>query len=211
MIKGTEKKVRQQQGLGHVLGPQQTGQSQVAALNNQLDNVLEEKERLTYKAPFTGLVVNRSNTVGTNRWYGKDSYLLSVIIPRQWQVIAYVPEESLYRLQTIGHAFFLSTVPNTPALDLKLLSHSISRADSLEEPYLASLYGGSLSVNTPGPKNKLLPLKQSVFPFIFRVTTTSSFPPYEQRGVVVIEGKRESIIKRFYLHALSLFVRESTF
>lgn len=210
-IRAAEKKIRQQQGMGQKLGSKQLSQSDIDALKGQLKNLQKQKNKLILTSTFTGYVVNRTPNIGPSRWYAESTFLMSVITLSQWQVIAYVSENDLNRIsKSIHNGFFLSNLPDEPSLHLKLSSQSIARASQLDNPYLSNTYGGPLTVNASGSAQSHLTLNQSVFPITFEVINPTSIF-YEQRGVVVIEGRAQSIIKRFYLHVLALFVRESSF
>lgn len=210
-IEQIKTKIRQQQGLGQQLGGKQADKTELKALENQLKNILEEQARLNLPAPFKGFIYNRAPNILPYRWYRANTYLFSIAQPEKWVIKAYIPEYELGRIDYIKEPLFLSNNADTPPIQLNLLTKPLSRVENLDNPYLASIYGGDLAVFQPTQKNPHMELKESYYEFSFESTTPINFIQYEQRGVVIMKVARESFIKRILQHVVAIFIRESSF
>ncbi len=204
-------KLRQQQGLGQQLGPKQADNSELIALLNQEKNLLKQADRLTIEAPFAGFIFNRAPIINAPRWYADDTYLMSVASTNRWVIKAYASEIDIDRFKSIKQAFFLSNSTDTPPLLLGLLERPLTRAASLDNAYLSSVHGGTLSTYPPSQnQDEAYRLKPSVYPFVFSVQPSVRLN-YEERGVVIVDVESRSIIKRLYLKLIGILVRESSF
>lgn len=211
-IKQLQVKLLQQRGKGDELGYKISDQTQLDALNNELENTEEELKRLVIKAPFDGVVFNQNTEILSNRWYKEDTFLMSIINNQDMTITAFIPENALDRVKFIKDAYFLSDNANTPAIPLKLISKPIASSSNLDSPYLASTYAGPLAIVGHDKANPFQ-LKDSIYEYRFSINNDKFKQPLknEERGVVKMTVQRQSFLKRMYLNFVAILLKESGF
>ncbi|MEI7215215.1 HlyD family efflux transporter periplasmic adaptor subunit [Pectobacterium versatile] len=169
-----------------------------------------QRQRLTIRAPQTGVVRDLARDMTAGRWLTADTPLLRVVEPTQGRVIGYIPEESLMRTQEGMQGIFLTDDPAFPRLDVTL--HDIAPTGSayLQQEMLASDRHGPIAVRRDRDHNPQPVQAQYRVRFIVQ---EEQFLPLQQplRGSVILEGEKESILGTVWRRVAALGIRESGF
>lgn len=202
-------KIRQEQKTGKKLGYKQTTQQELSSLQNQLQNLLEESEKLAIKAPISGEFYAEKPSFKPGVWIGKKSLIGEIINPYNPLVIAYVSEEDIHRVKLGNAAIFYAS--DDALIKRHLIVSKIDRAsiERLPNPYLSSLYGGALA-SSKDSQGEIV-LKEALFRVQFSFKTPPAPIHNIIRGKVVIMGKKESYLNRVWKKIVTIFIKESVF
>ena len=209
MIDLLQIKIRQEQKTGKKLGYKQTTQQELSSLQNQLQNLLEESEKLAIKAPISGEFYAEKPSFKPGVWIGKKSLIGEIINPYNPLVIAYVSEEDIHRVKLGNAAIFYAS--DDALIKRHLIVSKIDRAsiERLPNPYLSSLYGGALA-SSKDAKGEIV-LKEALFRVQFSFKTPPAPIHNIIRGKVIIMGKKESYLNRVWKKIVTIFIKESVF
>jgi len=144
-------------------------------------------------------------------WLKENTPLAMLIDPTASIVEAYVGEEDLRRI-AVGTAgvfhpdnFDLASVPVT------VISIDDGSSRTLAEHSLASINGGDIPVRQGTTGDHSLIPESPVYRVLLRPNGGLPAPDRVQRGRVLLEGERESLVGRSLRVAIGVLVRESGF
>ncbi|POZ59963.1 peptidase M50 [Chromobacterium alticapitis] len=190
----------QQQGL--TLQKQwQAAQQQVVALERQ-------EKRLQLIAPFDGRLADASDALRVGTVVAAGERLLQVVGPRGMRGDAFVDEEGLVRLRQGGKATFVANSGEGWSISCRLGAIDRLNLATLDEPLLASTYGGSIP--TEARDYGLVPLHA-----LFRVRLVDCDQPdaplREMAGVARLSGEHYSLLQRGWRRLAATLEREAGF
>jgi len=166
-------------------------------------------EQLQIRAPFDGRLVQLDETLADGRWINPD-LPLAVVADEQLVVVCYVSEREVERLQTAATGRFYPAGNVYRPLDLRVISIDRVSTRQLEEPWLASLYGGDVAV-VRDKQGKMLS-HEAVYRVLLGVEAVKhTAPPSMLRGTVYIDAERRSMIGHIWQVVASVIIRESGF
>lgn len=158
----------------------------------QLDGLLEEQARLTVTAPFDGAILARNLDLAVGGWVAPREMLFAVGDRRRSAVEAFVGEDDLARLHVGGAARFVPEAPEFGRHACRIASIDPFNVTELDEPALASVYGGRLNVRDDGHGN-LLPVAG-----LYRVRldqcSPALAPSIRVRGMAHLEADGQSML-----------------
>ncbi|GAA4649433.1 HlyD family efflux transporter periplasmic adaptor subunit [Kistimonas scapharcae] len=181
-------------------------------LSTQLQNIRSLKarqQRLIAQAPYEGVVTDLSPEVRTGQWVTESEPLLSVLDQTHPQLIGYLDESALMRVQSGMTGFFYpekgrwSPIPVTVE---EVETRAIHELDSL---YSASLFGGDLAVRETRDR-ELIPVK-GTYRVFFYLPDDSVLPERVLRGAIVINAASESLVTGWWRKVVAMLHRESGF
>lgn len=179
-------------------------------VKNQQENITRHLNKLQINAPISGQIANKDPLLAITQNISKDTFLFSILNLAEYQVMAYIPEYELNRIEYMREPVFLSDNANQPAIPLSFKSKSVYAQQTLSTPYLASTYEGVISVYPTTHPTQEVKLKDSYFQMNFTVPNGVKLP-FEQRGWVVMKVKRQSLASRAYVKLAGLLIKESAF
>jgi len=169
--------------------------------------LLDQKARLDVTAPIAGKVVDIADGLIRGMWVPAKARLASVIDPARLTVEAYVDESDLARIEPGDAATFWADADSRIEVPLRVVEIATASTQTLSEPYLASAYGGPISVRTPR-ENELVPDRT-----LYRVTLIprGRTPPPTRvlRGHVALRGEAISLVERMWRSFHAVLIRES--
>ena len=196
----------------------QAGRSETAAdvgiLEQRLAQALAEyrglaaqRERLLLRAPHAGLVRDLSRDLRPGGWLAAESVLVRVI-GSGGRLRGYLPEGDLWRVEPGAPGNFIADDPARERLPVQVQAIAATGAAYLEQEALASDRGGPLAVRRD-EERRARPLQaQYAVHLSLDAAQTVSQP---RRGVVELQGRRESILGATWRRLAALGVRESGF
>ena len=184
--------------------------AEVEQLRARRQGLLAEQEALTIKSPMAGIVALPRDRFGSGDWVEKNSLLATVSNLQQFQIIAYVSEFDLYRLQRGAQALFFSPVAGSKPLAAAVVSIDEHSLTELENPSFASLYKGSLPVKSTDGQ------AMTVMGTYYKVVLTPTevvepVPLFALDGTVRIEVAPESMAVKARNKIAGVLIRESVF
>jgi len=169
--------------------------------------LLDQKAQLEVTAPIAGKVVDMAEGLAPGLWVPAKSRLASVIEPQSITGEAYLDEADLDRVAVGDTATFRAEADSRIAVALRVVEIARASTRTLPDPYLASTYGGPITVRTP-KQNELVPDRT-----LYRVTLApqgdAPLPTRVLRGHVVLHGEPVSIAVRTWRSFFAVVIRES--
>ncbi|MHB9796229.1 HlyD family efflux transporter periplasmic adaptor subunit [Pseudomonas sp. MT3] len=212
-VRGSEASIRGYEGrlAGMLADPQGLAEEAVTRQRlgveyQQARAARNEMARLTLQAPFAGRWMDVNPEWKAGQWINTREPIGVLVDPGSWLVDAYVKQDEVQRLTDGGRVrFYPEGVPSP--IDGQVVLIGTTRVSQLEQPMLASRYGGPLNVNAQG--DALVPN-----PALFHVLVKlEEAPPnlHETRGHLQIDGARRSWLGEGLTRLLAVALRESGF
>jgi putative peptide zinc metalloprotease protein len=169
--------------------------------------LLDLKEKLSVVAPVNGEVVDIAEDLEAGQWIPAKSRLASIIDPKTTTVEAYIEEGDLDRIRPGDTAQFFAEADSRNVVALNVVAVARASTRVLSDPYLASIYGGPITVRTP-KQNELVP-DQTYYRVTLTPSVTTAPPKQMIRGRVALHGDAVSIAQRTWRLLYAVFIRES--
>lgn len=168
----------------------------------------EAQRQLTLTAPFSGVVVNRLETVTPGEWVADGEALISLVDPTEQIVEAFIAGDHP-GIERHSEAFFYPDNPDIPPMPCRVETRDQVNIQRLQETMLASRYGGPILVREEHTES-LIPREAH---FRILLIPQTDLPPLTQilRGTVTLTVPPESPASRLWQHLASLLLRESGF
>lgn len=168
-----------------------------------------QRERLQLRAPHDGVVRDLPADLAAGRWLAPQQPLLRVVA-QQARLRGYLAEESLWRIEVgaLGR-FIASADPWLAGLPVRLTEVDVTGSAYLDQPALASDQGGPIAVSRDAQQRPAP--EQGQYGVRLVPQDKLQAPRQPQIGVVVLQGKSESILGAIWRRVAALGVRESGF
>ncbi|MHA6493525.1 efflux RND transporter periplasmic adaptor subunit [Pseudomonas borbori] len=168
-----------------------------------------QRERLQLRAPHKGVVRDLSTELAAGRWLAPQQPLLRVVA-QQARLRGYLSEESLWRIKVGAQGLFIGSAnPWLAGLPVQLTEVDVAGSAYLDHPALASDQGGPIAVSRDAQQRPAPEQGQYGVRLVPRGELQA--PQQPQVGVVVLQGKSESILGAMWRRVAALGVRESGF
>lgn len=175
----------------------------------ELRGLQAKRDNLTLRAPMSGIVRDRADSLTAGRWIDQKLPLAYLIDTTDVEIEGLVPVDELVYVAVGQPAWFIPLDLTRQAIEAHVTE--IAEVDEREftVPYLASIYGGDVPVRKYD-KGRLRP-EVSVYRVRLQVEETGS--PVEQAivGHVQIQGQMSSLAKRAWDQTVAVLIRESGF
>lgn len=192
-------------------------QRSLAAVNQQLLTQLERRlqglharlDRLTLRAPFSG-VVETLVPLHEGQWVGKDSTLLSMHSTGQAVIYGLVSEQDLVMLKRGQSGVFIAGSGEYRALPVSVAAIDVSATPFLRYQELASDHGGPIAAQQVD--ERLIPESAH---YQLEAVPEGEVPDWsssrQQSGMLVLEGAPRSWIAKQSRRVVAVFLREAGF
>jgi putative peptide zinc metalloprotease protein len=181
-------------------------EGELARLETALSGILTEQARLVIRAPHEGTVRDMDRALAVGEWIDGTTPIGRIVAARPPEVEAYIREEDLWRIAEGATAQFM---PEDPLM-LRRSGHvrdvSMTGANAIELPYLASVYGGDVPSDRT---HEQLIKPRSGWHFV-RITLEGAPLDQAVRGTVHIRAARESYAAVIWRRVLRVLVREGS-
>lgn len=173
----------------------------------QLQGIQAEINRLTLTAPFDGMVMSYNTDLSVGSGVAMREPLLIFAEANAVGVDAFIDEESLGRVHIGDSARFIPEAPGFAARHCRIANLDRVNMTELDEPALASVYGGHVAVRADN-KGALLPVSP-----LFRVhleqCSPSEAPAFSLRGTAHLEADGRSPLMQGLGQLLRALIREA--
>lgn len=182
-------------------------------LTNELNEVREEleglqriREQMIVRTPFDGIITDVDPELHTDLWINSKTPFAMLRSAQGIKIKGYVDEQNVFRFDQGAMARFIPDMPELPSVETTVMSVAEAASESLDEPYLALSYGGSIAIEE-GEREKLRPT-EAAYVVAMKPSDDAVMPQKAVRGVSVIEGKPQSFYTRVKRQVLKVLVRE---
>lgn len=168
-----------------------------------------EQAQLTLRAPFAGRVVDLEPSLRGGEWLKGGEALLGVIGAGGVKGDAFVDEAALSRVAVGQAVTFVADLPEQPNLACVVTGIDRLNLAALDEPYVASLYGGEIA-SVRRPDGTLTPL-ESTYRVRLGGCEQGAALAREAPGRAAIAGESRSLLGRFVRWLGAILRRELSF
>ena len=176
-------------------------------LVEQLEGLDRERRELILKSPIAGVVRDLDPDLEAGRWVGRDAEIATVADPDHALVRGYVRDDQTRLLETDDSGTFYPDSFADVGRPGRLTSIAYAAAARVDIQSLASTNGGPIAAR-PTPDHGFRP-DYAIYPATFAVDAIAG--RNVQRGVVLMDGGRESIVMSALRNLARVLVRESGF
>ena len=184
-------------------------EEQLAEATAKYHGYRDKLRSLQIKAPFNGKVVRLENTIVQGRWVNSKLPLLLLADKNRILIETYIQEEYLERVSIGGHGRFFPENPDESPVDATIIEIDSANTTVLNEPMLASIYGGDVPVILS--PDGILKTHETVYKVILKPDKNGAALKSITRGTLKLVAERESILKRTWRLVTSVLIRESSF
>lgn len=193
----------------------QAAKTRVAALQEQVN-------QLTITAPISGRLVSKNASLIPGAWLAQGEQLFYIANQQGLKGEAYLTENDARRVHahqsTTNPAIrFIANQPGLAAVNCQWQELENQNTHKLQQPLLASTYGGSIAVqsqNAPNP-NEAPALIPNTSQFRLRFTACATEPnthlSQEIAGVIWFNTQPQNLIQKAFRQMVAVWVRESGF
>ncbi|WP_233164415.1 HlyD family efflux transporter periplasmic adaptor subunit, partial [Chromobacterium sp. ASV23] len=174
----------------------QTLQKQWQAAQQQVEGLAQQEKRLWLTAPFDGRLADVSDALRAGTVVAAGERLLQVVGPYGMRGDAYVDEDELANVRRGGHATFVADSGEGLAVSCRLGAIDRLNLATLDQPVLASTYGGPIA--TESRDYGLVPL-HALFRVRLEGCDQRQAPLREMAGVARLGGEHYSLLQRGWL------------
>ncbi len=192
-----------------ILSKRSVLQEQLKSIQEELNGLEKERDRLKPMAPFTGQIVDVDPDLFLNEWLPKNTPVVSMIDPSSWVIDTYITEEDLKRIDIHHIGWFEPEAAGVSNYKLTVLSIDRDASQVLTEGMLGSIGGGDILVRTQN--NKAIP-ENAIYHVRLKVDHLSEkISTGYLRGHVVILAWPKSMIGEMIKKTLANLMREASF
>ncbi|OON40254.1 peptidase M50 [Izhakiella australiensis] len=182
---------------------------QLAESLAQYRGLKAQQKRQEIRALQPGVVRDIALDLTSGRWVSSDTALLRVVDEGGGRVRGYLREDNLNRLAAGAKGRFIADDPARSATTVTLSAIDPTGARFIDRQMLASEHGGPIAVRRD--EDKHLRPEQGWYGVALTVAAGQKLPEQPLRGVVVVQGKPESLLMNLWRRLAALGVRESGF
>ncbi|MGC0153114.1 HlyD family efflux transporter periplasmic adaptor subunit [Chromobacterium vaccinii] len=176
------------------------------AARQQVDGLSRQMDRLSLVAPFAGRAADVSDALRPGTAVTQGERLLQIVGPAGMRGEAYVDEDGLAGLRRGGGAVFVPDSGETWAISCRLGPIDRLNQATLEQPLLASVYGGPIPVEQR--ERGLVPLG-AVFRVRLEQCGPRTAPLREMPGRARLSGERHSLLQLGWRRLAAAVEREA--
>lgn len=167
-----------------------------------------QRERLQLRATQAGVVRDLQRDLSTGRWLHPAESLARIVEPGL-RLRGYLAEENLWRIETGSEGRFITDDPARPSMKVRLDEVDATGAAYLELEALSSDHGGPIAVRRDA-QHRAEPV-QAQYGVRLTLLEDDIRPDHPLRGVVLLDGQRQSLLGAAWRRIAALGVRESGF
>jgi len=187
---------------------QQITQSELESAMSEQKGLLDEREKLSVKSPFDGIVLNINDQLNPGEWVAQDETLISLAQFNTYEIEAYVQEDYLGQILHSQQAVFYPEQLDWHNIGCLIFRRDNVASDTISPEY-ASIYSGSIPVKGQDPEN-LIP-ETSVYRVWLQTDKQKTVINRAIRGSVMIAVPAESYASYIWKRVLAVLIRETGF
>jgi len=169
--------------------------------------------QLTIRAPFDGIVETGEEALAPGNWLPRGTRLFDVVGPgavagNTVKGDAFVGEDDVGRITAGDAASFVASVPEIGTLKCRVDAVDRVNLAALDEPYVASIYGGPIPAERQPGTQQLVPLHAI---YQVRIGQCAGSPQLTRQivGTAVLGGAHQSLAWRGARALLAIVEREA--
>jgi len=181
--------------------------TQLSSLTAKRDGLSQREDRLVIKAPFDGRIADLNAEIAPGQWISRKEQLAFLSAGDGSVVRGYVSGNDRARIEPGSTGWFIPDDLTQPKLKVALTSVAVSGAQQLEIPQLTSQFGGHIAVH-PTDGKRLVPITAE-YAVTAQALDQPNDPNQTWRGMLLLDGRAESLLARGWRQVLKVLVREA--
>lgn len=175
----------------------------------ELAGLKSRQENLILKAPMTGMIRDRADSLSSGRWIDQKLPVAYLVDTDHAEIEGLVPVDELAYIDVGQSARFIPADLTRPSVEAQVTEVAQVDERELSIPYFASIFGGDMAVR----KDDKGRLKPEVSVYRVRLNLREAMRDANQAvlGHVQIQGQSSSLWKRVWDHTVTVLIRESGF
>lgn len=182
-------------------------ETEMSSLVAKREGLKQREEKLVIRAPFDGHITDMNGEIAPAQWVSRKEQLAFLSADGGTIVRGYLSGDDRARVDQGSTGWFVPDDLTRPKLPVELTALAISGAQQLEIPQLTSQFGGRIAVH-PSESGRLVPVAAQ-YAVTARVSGEAQMPDQTRRGVLLLEGRAESLLARMWRQVLKVLVREA--
>ncbi|WP_233237254.1 HlyD family efflux transporter periplasmic adaptor subunit [Bordetella sp. LUAb4] len=180
------------------------------AARQTVDGLKAQIDQLTIRAPFAGRISLPGDAPVAGTWLPRGEYLFDVIGPAGIKGDAYVDEYDVSRVRPGDPATFVPSLAEAATLHCIVQAVDKVNLSALDEPAVASVYGGPIPAEQDRKNHQLVPL-QAIWRVRIGDCAGAATLARELDGVATLGANRESYAGRWIREGIAIIQREAGF
>jgi putative peptide zinc metalloprotease protein len=201
--------VEQQPFDERILNQGMVPQRRLEASGTELLGNIREKDRLIIRASVDGAILSRNDEIQPGVFLPAKEQLYVVVDTRENRIDAFVGDSDLKRIRIGNRARFIPDALEYGTFDCRVADIDRVNLPFLEEPSLASTYGGPIATRLD-PQGRLYP-SSTLFRVRFNECSPKHVPALRLRGSICIEAERSISLVDALRRVYNTLIRESGF
>lgn len=182
--------------------------SELDSALSEYKSLLNEREKLLFKAPFEGVILDINDQLNVGEWIAQDEAILTLAQDNAYKIEALVNEVHLGQVLSSQQAIFYPEQLDWPSIKCKIIRIDNASSNQIAPEY-ASIYSGSVPVKGHN-RNDLVP-ETSVYRVWLQADTQDVMINRAIRGNVMIDAPAESYAGFLWKRVMAVLIRESGF
>ncbi len=184
-------------------------QEELAASRATLDGLRALQAQLMVRAPLAGTVVDLGPDLRSGVWVTAETPLARLVADDRTRYLGLVDGDALHRIVPGAPGWFVPEDPARSTVPVRVSEVDLTNVVALDQPYLASAYGGGVAVQQDDA-GRLIPTVPQYRVWL-EPADPAGAPPRVVRGTVHIEADARSWADRLWRSTLAVLIRESGF
>jgi putative peptide zinc metalloprotease protein len=182
----------------------------VEAAEKTLKGHLQQKERLSVRATYSGTVHDLDPGLHKGAWVNS-GHLLAVLVDDSTPVLTgYVSESEHGRVAPEATGYFYPDTTPFQRFPVKLEQLANTDSTDIFWPELASPFGGPLPADMPQGRNSMPVSRYTLYSARFVLGDSGALvPSFTTRGIIRLEATPESLLNLLTKRTISVFMQES--
>ena len=184
-------------------------EQQLITAKAELAGFHEQQARQQVLAPISGRIMEMDEALTPEHWVNPELELCLLVNDQKTTVEGYAPEADLPHITPAMTGRFYPENSELPTIQVKLKHLDRTNHPILEDPYMASIFGGPIAVRRDD-KDRLI-TEQAVY--LLQFDTESTRDPVNQiwRGTVRLKGQPQNMFSRAWRAVMMVLIQESEF
>lgn len=175
----------------------------------RLKSLEQKRGLLAIRADMSGQIIDMDDYLEAGIWVNEKTPLATIANRETSRIIAYVPEANLGALAVDDRTVFFPERLQSPSIEAQIAEIAPVNTAYLQEPYLASIYGGPIAVEADD-KKRLIPV-EGIYRIVLKPTQDLPAPQSVRRGIATAEGPGQSLAQSVFNKIYMVLLRESGF
>lgn len=178
------------------------------SLIERRDALRKDIEALSLRAAVDGVVADLDPDLHAGRLLSRQDEIGLIVQGRDTVIRGYADQEDLWRIRAGASARFIPDDAGAAAIAASVAAIAPAASAVIDIPFLAETHGGHVRVHPPQPRQETLAPVDAVHLVTLKPQEGGAGFVRVARGLVVVEGARQSAIASIWRRSLKVLVEE---